>query len=97
MAFELAAYGFFTAIFHKLLPRKKPFVYLSLIVAMIVGRLVWGGATFLLLSVNGTAFPFSAFLAGAVTNAIPGIILQIVLVPILVMILDNPKFFITRD
>lgn len=40
---------------------------------------------------------WAAFLAGAVTNAIPGIILQLLLVPVIVMLLDNPKIINLRD
>ena len=97
MAFELATYGAVAGIMHKLLPRKKPFIYCSLIAAMISGRLIWGAAMFVCLGASGGAFTFAAFIAGAFTNAIPGIILQIVLVPIAVMILDNPKILKLRD
>jgi thiamine transporter ThiT len=91
MAFELAVYGVVSGLMHRALPRKKPYIYLSLLTAMIVGRLVWGGAMFFCLSAQGGVFTFGAFIAGAVTNAIPGIIVQIVLIPILVMLLDNLK------
>ena len=93
MAFELAAYGAIAGLMHKILPKKKPYIYCSLFVAMIVGRLVWGAAMFLFLGINGGTFTFAAFLAGAITNAIPGIIAQIILIPILVMVLDNNKIF----
>ena len=89
MALELAAYGAVSGLMHKILPRKKPYVYLSLITAMIVGRLVWGGAMYLCMGLANGGFTFAAFLAGAVTNALPGIIVQIVLIPILVMLLDK--------
>ena len=42
MAFELAAYGAMAGLTHQLLPKKKPYIYCSLLVAMLVGRLVWG-------------------------------------------------------
>ncbi len=90
MAFELAAYGAAAGLMHQLLPRRKPYIYCSLIIAMTVGRLVWGAAMFLCVGVGG-GFTLAAFFAGAITNAIPGIVLQIVLIPVLVMILDNPK------
>lgn len=89
MAFELAAYGLVAGLMHKILPRKKPFIYISLVVAMLVGRLVWGAAMFVCMGIGGNAFTFSAFAAGAFANAIPGIILQIILIPILVMVTDN--------
>lgn len=97
MAFELAAYGLVSGLMHKYLPKKKPFVYVSLISAMIIGRLVWGAAMFISLSINGGAFTFSAFLAGAITNAVPGIIVQIIIIPVVLMLLDNPKIFKMRD
>lgn len=89
MAFELATYGAICGILHRLLPRKKPFLYLSLLTAMVVGRLAWGGAMVIATGVQGKGFGLSAFLAGAVTNAVPGIILQILLVPIAVMLIER--------
>ncbi|MBE6562718.1 MAG: ECF transporter S component [Ruminococcaceae bacterium] len=97
MAFELAAYGALTGVMHRVLPRKKPFVYVSLLTAMIAGRLVWGAAMLVCMGINGAGFTFAAFIAGAFTNAIPGIVVQIILIPILVMILDNPKVAHLRD
>lgn len=89
MAFELAAYGAIAGLMHKILPRKKPYIYCSLLTAMIIGRLVWGTAMFICLGISGGTFTFAAFLAGAFTNAIPGIIVQIILIPILVMLFDD--------
>lgn len=97
MAFELAAYGAVSGLMHKFLPRKKPYIYCSLLTAMIVGRLVWGACMFVAIGAGGGRFTFAAFLAGAITNAIPGIIIQILLVPIIVMVIDNPKFLKLRD
>lgn len=97
MAFELAAYGAVAGLLHSKLPRKKPYIYVSLLAAMVVGRLVWGAVMFICLGVTGGSFTFTAFLAGAITNAIPGIVVQIVLIPILVMALDNPKVLNLRD
>ena len=91
MAFELAAYGAICGLMHKLLPRKKPYIYCSLLAAMILGRIVWGVAMFICMGIKGAGFTFAAFIAGAFTKALPGIILQIVLIPVLVMLLDNPK------
>ena len=91
MALELAAYGAVAGLLHRILPRKKPFIYLALLIAMLAGRIVWGGAMFLFLGISGGAFTLSAFWAGAVVNAIPGIIVQLVLVPILVMVIEHPK------
>ena len=53
---------------------------------MILGRVVWGVSRVILFGLGKASFGWSAFLAGAFTNAIPGIVLQIVLIPILLMI-----------
>ena len=91
MAFELAAYGFASGLFSRLLPKKIPFVYLSLILAMIAGRLVWGVARFVMAGLSVTAFPFSAFLAGAITTAWPGMLLQVLILPPIVILLRRTK------
>ena len=91
MAFELAAYGAVAGLMHKSLPRKKINIYLSLIVAMVIGRLIWGAAMFICMGINGGSFTLAAFIAGAFTNSIPGIIIQLILIPVLVMALDNRK------
>ena len=97
MAFELAAYGAASGVMHKILPKKKVSIYGSLLVAMIIGRIVWGCAMYVFMGINGGAFTFSAFIAGAFTNAIPGIIVQIVLIPVLVMVLENPKIIKPKE
>lgn len=89
MAFELATYGFITGFLHGRLPRKKWCVYLSLISAMLIGRLIWGMVMFACMGFDATQFGMAAFLGGAVTTAIPGIILQLILVPIVVISLEK--------
>ena len=91
MAFELAAYGFTAGIMYRVLPKKKGYIYCSLFIAMIIGRLVWGLVQFLCMGLDASKFSFATFWAGAVTNALPGIIIQIVLIPVLVMALDRIK------
>ena len=91
MAFELAAYGAATGFMHRILPRKKLFICLSLLTAMVIGRLVWGAAMFIIMGIKGSGFSFDAFFAGAIVNALPGIIVQIIIIPILVMLLDRSK------
>ena len=97
MAFELAAYGAMAGLSRRLLPKKKPYIYCSLLVAMIVGRLVWGASMLVCTGIQGADFTLSAFLAGAILNALPGIVLQIVLIPVLVMVLEHPKVLHRKD
>lgn len=89
MAFELAVYGCVSGIMRKILPQKKIYIYPSLIIAMVAGRIVWGLAMYFCIMVQGGEFGLSAFMAGAVTNAIPGIILQLVVVPVFVMVAEK--------
>lgn len=91
MAFELATYGFIAGWLHNKLPKKKANVYISLLSAMVIGRLVWGIVMFCCMGFDVSQFGFSAFWAGAVLNAIPGIIIQIVLIPVLVIALEKYK------
>ena len=89
MAFELAAYGFVAGWLHKKLPRNKWNVYVSLLCAMLIGRVIWGAVMFACMGFDASAFGLSAFLAGAVLNAVPGIVLQIVLIPLVVIALEK--------
>ncbi len=89
MAFELAAYGSIAGLTHRLFPHKKPYILCSLILAMVAGRIVWGISMFICLGISGGSFGLQAFVAAALTNAIPGIIVQIVCVPILVIVLEK--------
>lgn len=89
MSFELAAYGLVSGLLYSRLPRRKSSVYAALLAAMIVGRLVWGAARFVFAGLDPSAFGLAAFWAGAVTTAIPGILVQLLLIPVLVMALEK--------
>ncbi len=84
MSLELGTYGFVAGRLYDRLGKGKWSIYVSLISAMILGRLVWGVAMFVCMGFDVTKFGFQAFLSGAVTMAVPGIIAQVVLVPIIV-------------
>lgn len=86
MAFELLAYGVLTGILGK-----KMNVYAALIISMLGGRLVLGVAQALCLGIAGKTFMFKAFLTGAFVTALPGIIVQIILVPAILLILQKSK------
>lgn len=87
MSFELAAYGFVAGCLYRLLPRKSSSIYLALIPSMLLGRIVWGLASILLYGLNGTVFTWKIFMAGAFLNAIPGIVLQVILIPLVIVAL----------
>ncbi|MBQ3568289.1 MAG: ECF transporter S component [Anaerotignum sp.] len=87
MAAELAVYGLVCGVLHRLLPKKKGCVYVSLLAAMVLGRLMWGAA--MMVCVGAENFGLPAFLAGAVTTALPGILLQLVLIPAVVIAMEK--------
>ena len=96
MAFELMVYGGMAGFLHRKLPRKKGGTYAVLLISMISGRIVWGVVRVILAGLSGSSFTWALFLAGAVTNAIPGIILQLVLIPILVSVLERAGLSLNR-
>lgn len=96
MAFELAVYGGLAGLLYRLLPRKKWSVYVALVAAMLAGRVVWGAVRLILAGLSGTGFTWAMFLAGAVTTAVPGIILQLVLIPVLVLVLERAGLSLNR-
>lgn len=84
MAFELAAYGLVAGLMYTKSKKTTADVYISLIAAMIAGRLVWGVVSFVIYTMAGNPFTLQIFMADAFLNAVPGIILQIILIPVLV-------------
>ena len=82
MAFELAAYGAVSGWLYRRVKHTLP---------MVAGRLVWGAVRFVLAGLSGSSFPFSAFLSGALFTAVPGIIAQLVLIPLIITALQKAK------
>lgn len=90
MAFELAAYGFLTGFLYARSRWQCVFaLYRCLIAAMLGGRIVWALARIALSGVSGQAFTWQIFLSGAFLTAIPGIILQLVFIPAVMVALDR--------
>lgn len=92
MAFELATYGLLSGLLYKVLPRRKGSILLALVVAMLGGRIVWGIASLIIFGLQGMPFTWGIFMAGAFLNAIPGIVIQIVLIPLVLVTLREAKF-----
>lgn len=87
MVFELATYGAVTSLLYQ---KIKLNVYISLIGSMIAGRIVsgiavWVLAVFFLAKLPGPI----VFLTGSVVKSIPGIIIQLVFIPVLIMVLNR--------
>lgn len=89
MSIELLTYGFCTGIFIRILPRKKINIYISLILSMLLGRIVWGIFMSFFAGFHSMEFGFKIFITKAFIDAIPGIIIQIILIPFLVMMINK--------
>lgn len=85
MMFELATYGIVAGLLIK-----KTNVFVSLIAAMLAGRIVSALANVILLGFSQKVF--TTFLAGAFVTALPGIIVQIIIIPIIILALNKGKF-----
>lgn len=92
MALELMTYGFVIGlIYSKFENKTTKSVYLSLIPAMLIGRVVWGISKAVLLGIGGKPFTFLAFITGGFADALLGIALQLVLIPLIMKILTLKK------
>ena len=87
MAFELATYGTVIG-----LVSKKTNAFISLVVAMLSGRAVLGIANVVLLGMTGKNYALSMFISGAFVTALPGIIIQLILVPSIYGLLQKSKY-----
>ncbi len=96
MAFELAVYGLLCGILWGLFKKKFYGIYVSLIVAMIMGRVVHALVKFTLVKLavfdKLHSFALSAYMTESVLQAWPGILLQLLLLPALVFALQKFGF-----
>lgn len=90
MAFELSVYGFVAGfLFSRARWQCIRSLYRSLLAAMIAGRIMWGFVMALLVGFDAGAFTFSTFISSAFLSAIPGIILQLILIPSVMFLLHK--------
>ena len=87
MAFEMAAYGAAAGMLYR-----KWSVYPALIGAMVIGRLVWGAVSWMVYGLlMETPFSLAMFWMSGFVNAWPGMVLQLVAVPLIVKALKKAK------
>ena len=91
MAFELAAYGAVAGLVYVVIQKSKGSVYPALVISMLSGRAVWGVVTFILFRMMGKTLTLQMFLAGAFTNAVPGIVGQLIIIPVLMYYLAKHR------
>ena len=84
MACELATYGLVSGILSGKMKKDMRSLYISLIISMLAGRLVWGLVSAIVYALMGSGFTWKLFFMGGFVNAIPGIVIQLILIPVLV-------------
>lgn len=100
MAFELATYGFICgAIINKIFKNKYNYlnILVTLIISIIIGKMVFGLATFILLAIKQSAYTFKMFITAAFINSWLGIVIQIVLIPIIVLSLSKGNLLLIKE
>lgn len=99
MMVELALYGLISGILIQLVHTGRLMVdlYISLVVAMLVGRIITGIARALIfVPRSGGVYSLSAWATGYFVSSFPGIILQLILLPILYLALQRAKLIPIR-
>ncbi len=89
MCFELAAYGMIVGLLYRRHHTKIGHIYVSLVGAMTGGRFVWGVVRWIMAVGFGVVFDWKIFVAEGFVTAIPGMVSQIILIPILVVALSK--------
>lgn len=94
MAFELAAFGFISGYFYS---TKNKNIYLSLTAAMILGRFVYGLALLLIGPLFSFKPPFIPFMQGVFVTGIPGMVIQLLIIPPLIKKIKPVKKFAAKN
>lgn len=91
MVFELAAYGLVSGVMVKVIRGKNELLntYGALVCSMLVGRIVFGIVNAMVFRAG--AYSLEIWVTASFITALPGIILQLVVIPILVVALRKSK------
>lgn len=89
MAFELATYGFVAGFMYRKVKKNNFMIYITLITSIIAGKIVWGIVRFALVQVVGLEFSLETFFYVGFIMGLPGIVLQLLLIPVLVRKLEK--------
>ncbi len=92
IAFEMAVYAFVAGfIYNKSKWHCIRSLYRSLLSAMVLGRVARAVVQLTLLGIIGAEFTFSAFFMGVIIYGIPGIILQLIIIPAVMVMCHKTK------
>lgn len=91
MLCELAVYGLVSGLMANFIRLKNPTVsvYVQLVAAMLAGRVVFGAVNALIFQAG--SYTLQIFLTAAFVTALPGIILQLVILPPILMLLRKAR------
>lgn len=90
MAFELMVYGFLSGFMYSHSKSKSlKTLYKCIIIPMFLGRIAAAVVKIILIGLGNNGFTLSAFIMGSFVQGIPGIIIQLVLIPLIVIKLDS--------
>ncbi len=90
MMCELAVYGLVSGLLYRVFPKKMGYLYLSLIIAMLSGRVAGGLAQWVLLGFAHEDI-WGYFVTEYFVLAWPGILAQLILVPLVVLALERAR------
>ncbi len=96
MAFELATYGGMCGMLYKAFPKKIGYIYPNLLISMIVGRIVNGAVQYLIMTASDNDFLLKSFITLTTINALPGIVIQLALIPLIVLALRKTRFMLNE-
>lgn len=90
MAVELGTYGFVSGwLYEHSKWQCLKAIYRCLIAAMLAGRLVYGLVMAILMASIGQPYSFAMFMTSAFASGIPGIIVQLILIPSIMAVLNS--------
>lgn len=96
MAFELATYGGMCGMLYKLFSKKIGFIYPNLLISMIIGRIVSASINYLISTASDNEFVLKSFIMLTTVNALPGIVIQFALIPLIVLSLRKTRFMLNE-
>lgn len=92
MAFELAAYALVCGLTYPAFQKKMsrlPALLLSMILAMVAGRVLGGSAKAIIMGLTGGSFTFAAFVSSYFVTSLAGAAIHLVVVPVVVLALER--------
>jgi len=95
MAFEIATYGTVAGVMYNKLKPTIINTFISLITAMVLGRLAWGLAMYVIIvgfNQAGGIFTLSRWWTSVVATSITGIIIQLILIPAIMIALEKSGY-----